>query len=47
MRPLAAIFLLLLVSSAATATTYVIRPDGTGDYPTIQAAIDACLDGEP
>jgi pectin methylesterase-like acyl-CoA thioesterase len=27
-------------------STYVVRPDGTGDYPTIQAAISACLDGD-
>jgi predicted outer membrane repeat protein len=25
--------------------TYLVRPDGTGDFPTIQAAIDAVLDG--
>jgi len=25
---------------AATAETYVVQPDGSGDYPTIQAAID-------
>jgi hypothetical protein len=30
----------------AAATTYVIRPDGTADFPTIQAAIDAATDGD-
>lgn len=28
------------------ATTYVIEPDGTGDFPTIQDAIDAASDGD-
>ncbi len=30
----------------AFATTYVVRPDGTGDFPTIQAAIDASVGGD-
>jgi hypothetical protein len=34
---------LLLSASTAPAATYVVRPDGTGDFPTIQAAIDACV----
>jgi hypothetical protein len=25
---------------------YVVNPDGTGDLPTIQAAVDACVDGD-
>ena len=29
------------ISRSADATTYVIRPDGSGDFPTIQAAITA------
>jgi predicted outer membrane repeat protein len=33
-------------SFPALATTYVVKPDGTGDYPTIQAAIDAAVDGD-
>jgi hypothetical protein len=37
---------LLLIQSAAVATVYVIRPDGTGDFPTIQAAVDAAMDGD-
>jgi hypothetical protein len=28
------------------AETHTVRPDGTGDYPTIQAAIDAAMDGD-
>ncbi|MCK4303686.1 MAG: hypothetical protein KAY24_05550, partial [Candidatus Eisenbacteria sp.] len=30
----------------AAAETYTVRPDGTGDYPTIQTAIDAVVDGD-
>ena len=30
----------------ANATTYLVRPDGTGDFPTIQAAIDATHAGD-
>jgi predicted outer membrane repeat protein len=40
---------LLLAASAsisALATTYVVNPNGTGDFPTIQAAIDAAIDGD-
>ncbi|MFC1573272.1 hypothetical protein ACFL6M_06705, partial [Candidatus Eisenbacteria bacterium] len=42
------VFVGLLVASwiTATAATYVVNPEGTGDYPTIQAAIDACVDGD-
>jgi parallel beta-helix repeat protein len=36
----------LLSASSAPATTYVVKPDGTGDFPTIQAAIDACVNGD-
>ena len=32
---------LLIFAASAFADTYVVRPDGTGDFPTIQAAIDA------
>lgn len=31
---------------AAGATTYLVRPDGTGDFPTIQAALDGAADGD-
>lgn len=30
----------------AMGETYVVRPDGTGDFPTIQTAIDAVVDGD-
>jgi hypothetical protein len=32
--------------ASAGATTYLVRPDGTGDFPTIQAAVDAATDGD-
>jgi hypothetical protein len=36
----------LCISVAAWADTYVVRPDETGDFPTIQAAVDAAVDGD-
>ena len=42
---LAAILSVLCLPVAA-ATTYVVDPDGTGDLPTIQAAIDVAVDGD-
>lgn len=38
----------LFVSAATVAhsTTYVVNPDGSGDFPTIQAAVDACVNGD-
>ena len=36
----------LLLISVAAAETYVVKPDGTGDFPTIQAAIDAAYHGD-
>jgi len=30
----------------ASATTYVVQPDGMGDFPTIQAAVDAAVGGD-
>lgn len=38
--------LLSCPSISALAETYVISPDGSGDFPTIQAAIDAAADGD-
>lgn len=39
--------LLLTVSNLpASAGTYVVEPDGTGAFPTIQAAIDGVADGD-
>ncbi len=31
---------------SALADTYVVSPDGSGDFPTIQSAIDAAADGD-
>lgn len=44
--PLFLILILGFVSAPVHGMTYVIRPDGTGDFPTIQAAIDACEDDD-
>ncbi|MCA9728478.1 MAG: right-handed parallel beta-helix repeat-containing protein, partial [Candidatus Eisenbacteria bacterium] len=38
--------LLLLTASGVRATTYLVRADGSGDYATIQDAIDAAQDGD-
>jgi len=37
---------LLALSLPASGTTYTIRPDGTGDFPTITGAIDLAEDGD-
>ena len=34
------------ILQVAHATIYYITPDGTGDLPTIQAAVDSCADGD-
>jgi hypothetical protein len=36
----------VLAVGTASATTYVVRPDGAGDFPTIQAAIAAASNGD-
>ncbi|MBD3336000.1 MAG: hypothetical protein GF355_10850 [Candidatus Eisenbacteria bacterium] len=41
----AGVALLLMLGSAAS-ETYIVKPDGTGDFPTIQAAIDAAVGGD-
>jgi len=38
--------ILILLPSRGTPATYLVRPDGTGDYPTIREAIDASVDGD-
>jgi predicted outer membrane repeat protein len=38
--------LLSVCSVSAIAEAYVVSPDGTGDFPTIQAAIDAAANGD-
>jgi hypothetical protein len=35
-----------LLAAAASAETYVVNPEGTGDFPTIQAAIDSAVIGD-
>ncbi len=34
------------LAEPALAATYVVNPDGTGDFPTIQAAVDAAVNGD-
>jgi len=36
----------LMFSTAAPATVYVVRPDGSGDFLTIQAALNAVTNGD-
>jgi hypothetical protein len=36
----------LLQAAPGGAATYVVRPDGSGDYPNIQAAINASASGD-
>jgi predicted outer membrane repeat protein len=43
---LATLWAAFLAASPAAATTYVVRPNGTGDFATIQAAIDAAANGD-
>jgi hypothetical protein len=38
--------IVLVALESASATTYIVNPDGTGDFPSIQAAIDAATDGD-
>jgi len=38
--------LAFLLAPSAIATTYLVRPDGTGDFPTIQAAVDGSVAGD-
>jgi hypothetical protein len=40
------ITLLACGPSPTSASVYVVQPDGSGDFPTIQAAIDAAVDGD-
>ena len=36
-----------LLLPTAGATTYLVRPDGTGGFPTIQTVVDAAAAGDP
>jgi len=46
MRTIAACLGGLLLAGVASAATIIVKPDGTGDYPTIQAAVDAAAGGD-
>jgi len=37
---------LVLLTSPTHGAVYLVNPDGSGDFPTIQAAIDFCVDGD-
>jgi len=37
---------LLVCTSPCLATTYLVNPDGSGDFPTIQAAVDDATEGD-
>lgn len=41
-----ALLAMLMFPLGANGATFTIRPDGTGDFPTIQAGIDAIHDGD-
>ncbi|MCK4414974.1 MAG: right-handed parallel beta-helix repeat-containing protein [Candidatus Eisenbacteria sp.] len=45
-RKLLAVLLVLTASWAARAETYLVDPLGTGDFPTIQTAVDAAVTGD-
>jgi hypothetical protein len=36
----------LIWAVVASGATHVVRPDGGGDFPTIQAAVHAAVDGD-
>ncbi len=44
----AMVLLFILIAGApwAHGDTYVVKPDGTGDFPVIQAAVDAVMNGD-
>ncbi|MCA9758567.1 MAG: T9SS type A sorting domain-containing protein [Candidatus Eisenbacteria bacterium] len=46
MLRLTLIVLALAVAGSAMAASYVVEPDGSGDFPTIQAALDAAVNGD-
>lgn len=43
---LAISFVVLAVIGLASGDTYVVKPDGTGDFPVIQAAVDFAEAGD-
>jgi hypothetical protein len=42
----AAFTILAAFPCAALAAEHVVRPDGSGDFPTIQSAVDAAAEGD-
>lgn len=46
LRSMLVLSVILLVASASPATTWTIKPDGTGDFPTIQAAMNGSSPGD-
>lgn len=40
------LFVLFVAAAPARATTWVVQPDSTGDFPTIQAAVDSAAAGD-
>jgi hypothetical protein len=45
-RYLIPVLLLATLCLPAFAATHIVKPDGTGDFPTIQVAIDAAGNGD-
>ncbi len=45
-NPAIVLVVALIVATRAGAATYFVAPDGTGDFPTIQAAVDAASSGD-
>jgi hypothetical protein len=46
LRSCVSLLAICLIAAPASATTHVVRPDGSGDFPTIQTAIDGAQDGD-
>ncbi|MFC1573148.1 T9SS type A sorting domain-containing protein [Candidatus Eisenbacteria bacterium] len=46
MRIIITLLALLVFSGTALGNTYIVNPEGTGDFPTIQAAIDSAQAGD-
>lgn len=38
--------LVIVFTGLASSATYIVYPDGSGEWPNIQAAIDTCVDGD-
>jgi pectate lyase len=43
---LTALLILLVLSGSVAARTWYIKPDGTGDAPTIKAGVDSAVAGD-